>query len=129
MGSEEVHFRVLQLIQRQPRLTQRELAQHLGVSLGKANYCLNALIEKGFVKAENFRRNDRKLAYLYLLTPAGLEEKAGAAVHFLRRKMGEYEALKAEIADLQSLIDMEGAESAPAPPVTTASAVPSHEHP
>jgi EPS-associated MarR family transcriptional regulator len=107
MGSEEVHYQVLQLIQRHPRMTQRELAQHLGVSLGKANYCLNALIEKGFVKAENFRRNDRKLAYLYLLTPSGLEEKARATVHFLRRKMGEYEALKSEIAHLQSLIDAE----------------------
>lgn len=107
MGSEEVHFRVLDLIQNHPRLTQRELAQRLGVSLGKTNYCLNALIEKGFVKAENFRRNDRKLAYLYLLTPSGIEEKARATVYFLRRKMDEYEALKTEIAHLQSLLDAE----------------------
>lgn len=108
MGNEEVHYQVLELIQRHPQITQRELARHLGVSLGKANYCLNALIEKGFVKAENFRRNDRKLAYLYLLTPSGLEEKARATVHFLRRKMGEYEALKAEIAHLQSLVEADG---------------------
>lgn len=107
-GSEEVHFRVLQLIQSHPGLSQRDLAQHLGVSLGKANYCLNALIEKGFVKAENFRRHDNKLVYLYLLTPRGLEEKARATVHFLRRKVGEYEALKAEIAHLQSLVDANG---------------------
>ncbi len=107
MERDEVHFRVLQIIQRYPRLTQRELAQHLGVSLGKANYCLNALIEKGFIKAENFRRNDRKLAYLYLLTPTGLEEKARATLHFLRRKVGEYEALKTEIAQLQLLIEEE----------------------
>jgi EPS-associated MarR family transcriptional regulator len=115
MGSEEVHFRVLQLIQRHPRLTQRELAQHLGVSLGKANYCLNALIEKGFVKAENFRRNDRKLAYLYLLTPSGLEEKGRATLHFLRRKVGEYEALKTEIAQLQSLIAAEAGNTSTPP--------------
>jgi EPS-associated MarR family transcriptional regulator len=108
MGSDEVHFQVLQMIQRHPQLSQRELAQHLGVSLGKANYCLNALIEKGFIKAENFRRNDRKLAYLYLITPSGLEEKARATVHFLRRKMGEYEALKSEIAHLQSLVELDG---------------------
>lgn len=115
MRNEEVHFHVLQLIQRYPHLTQRELAQHLGVSLGKTNYCLNALIEKGFVKAENFRRNDRKLAYLYLLTPTGLEEKARATVHFLRRKMSEYEALKTEIAQLQSLIAAEASDSGNSP--------------
>lgn len=107
-GSEEVHFRVLQLIQSHPGLSQRDLAQHLGVSLGKANYCLNALIERGFVKAENFRRHDNKLAYLYLLTPRGLEEKSRTTVQFLRRKVGEYEALKAEIAHLQSLVDANG---------------------
>ena len=107
MGSEEIHFQVLQLVQRHPQLSQRELAQHLGVSLGKANYCLNALIQKGFIKAENFRRNDRKRAYLYLLTPSGLEEKARATVHFLRRKTIEYEALKSEITQLQSFVDAE----------------------
>ncbi len=108
MGSDEVHFQVLQLIQRHPHLNQRELAQHLGVSLGKANYCLKALIEKGFVKVENSRRNDRKVAYLYLLTASGLQEKARAAVHFLGRKMNEYEALKSEIAQLQRLVDAHG---------------------
>jgi EPS-associated MarR family transcriptional regulator len=105
MGNEEVHFRVLQIIQQHPQLTQRELARHLGVSLGKANYCLNAVIEKGFVKAENFRRNDRKLAYLYYLTPAGIEEKTLVTARFLRRKIVEYEAIKAEIAQLQFLVD------------------------
>ena len=104
LGSEEAHFRVLQLIQDNPHLTQRELARQLGVSLGKANFCINALIQKGFIKAENFRRNDNKLGYLYVLTPAGLDEKARATVGFLRRKMSEYEALKVEIAHLQSVI-------------------------
>lgn len=109
MENGEVHFQVLQLVQRNPRVSQRELARYLGVSLGKANYCLNALIAKGFVKAENFRRNDRKWAYLYILTPAGLEEKARVTGSFLRRKIAEYEALKAEIASLQSLLEAEEA--------------------
>ena len=76
---------------------------HLGVSLGKANYCLKALTEKGFVKAENFRRSDNKLAYAYLLTPVGIEEKARVTVAFLRRKMQEFEALKTEIEGLQTM--------------------------
>jgi EPS-associated MarR family transcriptional regulator len=104
MGNEEAHFRVLQIIQQHPQLTQRELARQLGVSLGKANYCLNAVIEKGFVKAENFRRNDRKLAYLYYLTPTGIEEKTLATARFLRRKIVEYETIKAEITQLRSLV-------------------------
>lgn len=107
LNKEELHFRVLELIQKKPHLTQRELAGQLGVSLGKANYCLNALIEKGFVKAENFRRNDNKLAYLYLLTPAGIEEKTCATLRFLRRKMDEYELLKQEIAQLRSIVELE----------------------
>ena len=104
MNSEEVHFRVMRLIEKTPNLTQRELARQLGISLGKANYCLRALSEKGFVKAQNFRRSDRKLAYAYLLTPSGLEEKARVAVAFLCRKMEEFEALKTEIASLEALV-------------------------
>ena len=107
MNKEELHFRVLELIQKNSQLTQRELAGHLGVSLGKANYCLNALIEKGFVKANNFRRNDNKLAYLYLLTPAGIEEKTCATLRFLRCKMDEYEVLKQEIAQLRGIVELE----------------------
>jgi len=105
MSTDEARFRVMRLIQDNPYLTQRQLAQRLGVSLGKANYCLNALIDRGFVKMQNFRRNGRKMAYLYLLTPAGLEEKARVTALFLRRKMDEYEALSAEIAHLQSLVE------------------------
>jgi EPS-associated MarR family transcriptional regulator len=103
VSKDEVHFRVMRLIQEHPQLTQRELARRLGVSLGKANYCLKALIEKGFVKAENFQRSDHKLAYAYLLTPAGIDEKARVTVSFLRRKMQEFEALKAEIEGLQAM--------------------------
>ena len=91
----------MRLIQENPQLTQRDLARQLGVSLGKANYCLKALVEKGFVKAENFQRSDHKLAYAYLLTPSGIEEKARVTVAFLRRKIQEFEALKAEIEGLQ----------------------------
>ena len=108
MSNDEVHFRVMRLIQEHPQLTQRELARHLGVSLGKANYCLKALTEKGFVKAENFRRSDNKLAYVYLLTPVGIEERARVTVAFLRRKMQEFEALKTEIEGLQTMADEEG---------------------
>ena len=82
-------------------MTQRELADALGVSLGKANYCLKALIGKGFIKARNFKNSHNKRAYLYVLTPQGIEAKAKISVQFLRRKISEYEALKAEIDQLQ----------------------------
>lgn len=108
MSNDEVHFRVMRLIKENPQLTQRDLARELGISLGKANYCLKALVEKGFVKAENFKRSDHKLAYVYLLTPAGIEEKARVTVAFLRRKMQEFESLKAEIESLQIMADEAG---------------------
>lgn len=90
-------------------MSQRELAEHLGVSLGKANYCLKALIEKGQVKARNFRNSDNKRSYLYLLTPKGMERKAAITVAFLQRKMQEYEDLKTEIAELQREVRENGA--------------------
>lgn len=99
--SEDTHFQVLRIIEENPQITQRELADNLGVSLGKANYCLKALIEKGWIKANNFKNNKNKLSYAYLLTPRGVEEKAGMTVRFLKRKMDEYEALKEEITQLQ----------------------------
>jgi EPS-associated MarR family transcriptional regulator len=102
MQTEEVHLRVLQIVHKNPQLSQRELARELGVSLGKAHYCLNALIEMGFIKSRSFRRHKNKLAYAYLLTPSGVEEKARIAVIFLRRKIGEYEALKTEIEMLRA---------------------------
>jgi EPS-associated MarR family transcriptional regulator len=103
VSNDEVHFRVMRLIQENSQLTQRELARQLGISLGKANYCLKALVEKGFVKAENFQRSDHKLAYAYLLTPAGIDEEARVTVAFLRRKVQEFETLKAEIESLQTM--------------------------
>ena len=94
---QEAHFRVLRLLELNPKMKQRELAAVAGVSLGKTNYCINALLEKGLIKVQNFRSNKRKLSYAYLLTPAGIAEKAVLTQRFLQRKMEEYEVLKAEI--------------------------------
>lgn len=93
----DIHFRVLHLLKEEPELTQRELAQKLGISLGGVNYCLKALIEIGHIKAVNFSKNPNKLVYLYLLTPKGIAKKAKLTTGFLNRKMAEYIALKKEI--------------------------------
>jgi EPS-associated MarR family transcriptional regulator len=102
MSPEEVRYRLLQRLARDPAVSQRELAVELGVSVGKINYCLQALIEKGHVKFDNFRRNPDKRHYAYLLTPTGVEAKARATVQFLRRKRAEYETIRAEIEALQA---------------------------
>ena len=94
---QEAHFRVLRLLEINPKINQRDLASAAGLSLGKANYCIKALLEKGLIKVQNFKSNKRKLAYAYLLTPAGIAEKAVLTQRFLRRKIEEYEVLKAEI--------------------------------
>ena len=86
-------------------MSQRELAEALGVSVGAANYCLKALVEKGWVKLENFQKNPNKLGYLYLLTPMGIAAKAQLTSSFLRRKLAEYEALQVEIHQLQAEVD------------------------
>lgn len=98
---EDTYFRILRLLQENSNLTQRELAKTLGISLGGINYCLQALLDKGLVKIHNFQSSKRKLAYAYLLTPAGIGEKTALTGRFLKRKMEEYELLKAEIASLQ----------------------------
>ena len=98
---EDTHFRVLSLLEQNPDMSQRDLAKALGVSLGGINYSLKALIERGMVKAQNFKKSETKLAYAYVLTPQGLAEKTKLTTHFLKRKMEEYEALKAEIDSLQ----------------------------
>ena len=98
---EDTHYRVLALLERSPDISQREMAKELGISLGGVNYSLRALIEKGLLKAQNFSSSDKKLAYAYILTPKGLAEKSLLTARFLRRKMDEYEALKAEIESLQ----------------------------
>jgi EPS-associated MarR family transcriptional regulator len=101
----ETHLKVLRHIEANPEVTQRELAQELGVSLGKVNYCLKALIQKGWVKANNFKNNKNKAAYAYLLTPQGIEQKAKITLRYLKSKMREYESLKEEIAQLQSEVE------------------------
>ena len=99
--SDPTSLSVLRLLAASPHLSQREVASSVGVSLGKANYCLRALIAKGFVKAENYRKSSNKLAYLYLLTPAGVAAKADLTRRFLARKVIEYEALRQEIEGLE----------------------------
>jgi len=100
----ETHLKVLREIEANPEITQRELAQQLGVSLGKVNYCLKALIDRGWVKVNNFRSSNNKVAYAYLLTPYGLEEKARITMRFLKQRMHEYETIKIEIKELQDEI-------------------------
>ena len=97
---EEARFKILRLLHENPELTQRELGERVGISLGAVNYCLRALIERGLVKAGNFSRNPNKLGYAYVLTPAGIAEKTLLTGRFLKRKVEEYEALKLEIAAL-----------------------------
>ncbi len=99
---EDTHFRIMRLLQENPDLTQRELADTLGMSVGGLNYCLNALIDKGFVKMANFQQSKNKFKYVYLLTPQGIAEKVLLTGRFLKRKMEEYDALKMEIEALKA---------------------------
>lgn len=100
----DIHFRVLHLLEEKPEMTQRELAKKLGISLGGVNYCLKALIDIGHIKAKNFQKNPNKTTYFYLLTPKGIAEKTHLTLGFLRRKMQEYENLKAEIESVKLLM-------------------------
>ena len=106
--SEERQLDALRLLETNPEMTQRELAEALGVSLGAANYCLKALVEKGWLKLENFQNNPKKLGYLYLLTPMGIAAKTALTARFLKRKLAEYEALEAEIEQLKSEVRQAG---------------------
>jgi EPS-associated MarR family transcriptional regulator len=99
--TDEYRYRILKLLEADPQASQRRIADELGISLGRVNYCLQALIEKGLIKVNNFRNNANKRAYLYLLTPRGIEEKATVTARFLRRKLDEYETLKRELEELQ----------------------------
>ncbi|MDB2434665.1 MarR family EPS-associated transcriptional regulator [Luminiphilus sp.] len=98
---DELRLKVLRALEANPELSQRQLAAELGVSLGGVNYALKALVERGFVKADNFRKSGRKLVYLYVLTPRGVIEKASLAAAFLGRKLEEYELLTQEIEALR----------------------------
>ena len=97
MKNNQDHFNVLRKIQSKPNATQRELAEELGFSLGKLNYCLRALQKKGLVKIENFKKNPNKLNYFYILTPKGISEKTKLTLNFMRKKMKEYDELKKEL--------------------------------
>lgn len=101
MLTDEYRTKILRILEEAPDISQRELARELGVSLGKANYCLRALMEKGLIKANNFKNSRNKKAYMYLLTHQGIAEKAHATARFLDRKVAEYEALRHEIAQLK----------------------------
>jgi EPS-associated MarR family transcriptional regulator len=101
MLSDEYRYKILKRLEENPEISQRELAGDLGISLGRVNYCVQALIEKGLVKANNFRNSKNKKGYAYLLTPRGIEEKAKITVEFLKVKIAEHEALKKEIKTLQ----------------------------
>ena len=97
MNENPDHFNVLRKIQQKPKSTQRELANELGFSLGKLNYCLKALKFKGLVKIKNFKKNPNKLNYIYVLTPKGISEKTKLTLNFMRTKMKEYDELKKEV--------------------------------
>ena len=98
MKEEQDHFEVLRKIQKKPNSTQRELAEELGFSLGKLNYCLKALKTKGLVKINNFKKNPNKINYFYVLTPKGISEKTKLTINFMKRKMKEYDELKKELS-------------------------------
>ncbi len=105
---EDTHFRVLRLLQENPDLTQRELAERLGISVGGLNYCLKAMMEKGLVKMRNFAQSKNKFGYIYVLTPSGVAEKAAMTHRFLQRKIEEHEDLKTEIQLLSKELDADG---------------------
>jgi EPS-associated MarR family transcriptional regulator len=102
---EDTYFRVMRILHDSPDITQRELAEKLGISVGGLNYCLKALIDKGWVKIQNFSNNKNKLRYAYLLTPTGISQKASLTSSFLHRKLQEYEALKQEIKKMKQEVN------------------------
>lgn len=99
---DDVRYRLLRYLADHPQASQRDLAQHLGISLGKVNYCLRALVERGWVKMLNFKNSRNKAAYAYYLTPKGIEQKLSITVQFLQRKIAEHNALTREIDDLRA---------------------------
>jgi len=101
MLTDEYRYKILKLVEANPEISQRELAGQLGISLGKANFCLKALIDVGLLKATNFRNSKNKLAYMYLLTPSGIEAKTSITMRFLKHKVQEYENLQLEIEELR----------------------------
>ena len=109
--NEDVRFRILHILKDKPDLSQREIADEVGVSLGAINYVLKALVEKGQVKVRNFKGSNNKMRYAYVLTASGIEAKARLATGFLKRKYAEYEALKSEIESLETDLEAGAAKS------------------
>jgi EPS-associated MarR family transcriptional regulator len=105
MLTDEVRYKLLMLLESNPTMSQRGAARELGVSLGKLNYCLKALVGKGWVKVTNFKNNQNKIAYMYLLTPRGIRAKGQVTMRFLQRKMEAYESLRVEIERLRGEAD------------------------
>ena len=103
----EIPYHLLKILASEPNLTQRQMAGKMGLSLGKFNYCLKELVKKGFVKVERFTSSDNKAAYMYLLTPHGIEEKAKVTTRFLQRKMEEYDTIKQQIEKLKQEVSGE----------------------
>jgi EPS-associated MarR family transcriptional regulator len=101
MLTDEMRYKLMRLLEANPGTSQRELARELGISLGKTNYCLQALMRKGLVKATNFKNSHNKAAYMYLLTPRGVESKATLTMKYLQIKMREYEELRVEIEEVR----------------------------
>ena len=101
MNNKDIHLDLLRKLESNPEYTQRELSQEMGVSLGKVNYCMKKLVEKGWIKLTNFSHNSNKLGYMYLLTPHGIEQKAKLTILFLKIKMKEYKMLNDEINKLK----------------------------
>jgi EPS-associated MarR family transcriptional regulator len=112
MLTDEVRFKLLKLLEANPKLSQREVAGELGISLGKVNYCVNSLIKTGWIKVTNFKNSKNKIAYMYLLTPRGIEEKARITSRFLHRKLEEHAALAAEIEQIRHEAEREARRSA-----------------
>ena len=97
MGKNQDHFEILRTLEKEPESTQRQIASRLGFSLGKLNYCLKALKQKGYLKIDNFKKSKKKIKYLYKLTPLGIAEKTKMTINFMNRKMKEYDQLKKEL--------------------------------
>ncbi|WP_281718351.1 MarR family EPS-associated transcriptional regulator [Pandoraea apista] len=112
MIQQDTDFRVLRILQETPDITQRELAEMLGVSVSGLNYCMKALIAKGWVKVQNFSHSKNKFGYVYILTPRGIAQKAALTSEFLVRKLKEYEALRVEIESLKFEVDNQRGERA-----------------
>jgi EPS-associated MarR family transcriptional regulator len=106
MLTDEMRYKLLKILEQNPKSSQREIARELGVSLGRVNYCLQALTRRGWVKAKNFSRSKNKAAYMYLLTPRGFEQKAAVTLRFLRAKTQEYEALSKEIDQIRKEVEL-----------------------